>query len=96
MNDEKRIILDFSEADSLSKVHDLLKQAFGFSEYYGGNWDALSDCLGDFCSDGAEHTIELRGFYGMEIGLRAKCAPMLKVFGDAQEEWGNIEFTVVS
>ena len=96
MSGENIVILDFSKADSLVQVHDLLKQALGFPEYYGGNWDALSDCLGDFCSDGERHEIELRGFYEMEIGLRSECAPMLTVFADAQEEWGNIEFTVVS
>lgn len=96
MSHEKIVVLDFSKAQSLETVHDLLKEAFGFPEYYGRNWDALADCLGDFCSDGAEHAVEIRGLYAMEAELRMKCAPMLSVFGDAQEEWGNIECTVVS
>jgi len=90
------IIIDLAKADSISEIHDLLKVSFGFPDHYGRNWDALSDCLEDFCSDGAAYRIELRGFYAMETGLRAKCAPLLTVLGDVQEEWGNIEFTVIS
>ena len=96
MSDDRTIIIDLAKADSIGEIHDLLKESFGFPEYYGRNWDALSDCLEDFCSDGAACRIELRGFYAMETGLRTKCAPMLTVFGDVQEEWKNIEFTVVS
>ena len=96
MDENRTIILDFSKADSVREVHELLKKAFGFPEYYGRNWDALHDCLGDFCSDGGERFVEIHGFYSMDKQLRISCAPMLAVFGDVQEEMEQISFTVVS
>ena len=96
MDENRTIILDVSKAGSVREVHELLKEAFGFPEYYGRNWDALHDCLGDFCLDSGRCFVEIRGFYSMDEQLRMSCAPMLTVFGDVQEEMEKISFTVVS
>ena len=96
MSEEKKLILDLTGAESVSRIHEKLKEAFGFPDYYGKNWDALYDCLCDLLTDGEKHEVEIRGFYSMDEALRTQCAPMLIVFGDAQEEWGNLEVAVVS
>ena len=96
MSEAMRRILDFSGAQSIGQVHEILKEAFGFPDYYGGNWDAFNDCLGDLLTDGGEYEIEIRGFYSMEAALREKCAPMLTVLGDVQEEWGRVKVTLIS
>ena len=96
MTGEKARILDFFGAESAAEIHERMKEAFGFPDYYGKNWDALYDCLSDLLTDGESCEVEIRGFYSMDEALRRQCAPMLTVFGDAQEEWGNLEVTVVS
>ena len=44
-NKMKKIVLDGSILADEEKVHRYLKEKFSFSEYYGGNLDALYDCL---------------------------------------------------
>ena len=96
MSVERRVILDFSGAESVGQIHDLLKGAFGFPDYYGRNWDALYDCLGDLLTDGEALSVEICGFYSMDAALRAKCAPMLIVLGDVQEEREHLSVSVLS
>lgn len=38
---------DFEEAE---QVHAFLARELAFPDYYGGNFAALSDCLGDVCT----------------------------------------------
>lgn len=47
----KRIRLDFGKCSSKQAVHEYLKEQFGFPDYYGGNLDALYDCLTDLAED---------------------------------------------
>lgn len=96
MSEEKTVVLDFSGTESSAEIHEMLKEAFGFPGHYGKNWDALYDCLCDLLTDGEKYEVEVRGFYSMAAALRTRCAPMLTVFGDAQEEWGNLKVTVFS
>ncbi len=41
------IVLDGTRMDSRQGVHAELKQKLALPEYYGGNLDALNDCLGE-------------------------------------------------
>lgn len=41
----RRVELRGSALASMQKVHDTLKTALDFPEYYGKNLDALADCL---------------------------------------------------
>lgn len=53
---ENPIILDFSKCKYLGEIHSLLKEKFGFHDYYGENWDALWDLMQDVFSDDKEYT----------------------------------------
>ena len=66
----KKIVLTFTGIASKKEVHRYLKERLELPEYYGGNLDALYDCLTDICeptvfgiflplSDDAEPDIEL-------------------------------------
>ena len=39
------LFIDFKDVDTLDKMHEKLKQAFGFPDFYGANFNALIDCL---------------------------------------------------
>ncbi len=41
------LFIDFKDVNTLDKMHEKLKQAFGFPDFYGANVNALIDCLGD-------------------------------------------------
>ena len=41
------MVIDFKDVDTVDKMHKELKQAFGFPDFYGANFNALIDCLGD-------------------------------------------------
>lgn len=43
-----RVDLDGRQMTSRQSAHAELARAFGFPEYYGGNWDAFDECFGDF------------------------------------------------
>lgn len=42
-----RIELDGARMTSREEAHSEIARAFGFPEYYGGNWDAFADCFCD-------------------------------------------------
>ena len=73
------IVLDGKRMTGRQDMHQELKRKLGLPDYYGGNLDALNDCLGErperelIVIEDASDFLEACGSYG--IGL-------LKVFGD--------------
>ena len=47
----KAAVIDFSKFDDPRNVHAYLKETLSFPDYYGGNLDALYDCLTDIGED---------------------------------------------
>ena len=47
----KKIELYLTSAQDRSAIHDYLKRKLGLPDYYGGNLDALYDCLTGICED---------------------------------------------
>lgn len=56
------IVLDFSLCNSKYPIHKLLKDKFGFPEYYGENWTALFDFLDWLFYGEMEIVIEIHNF----------------------------------
>ena len=90
------VVLDFSGAETVREIHERLKEAFGFPEYYGNNWDALHDCLTDFAAACGGCSVEIKGFFEMEDRLRNQCAPMLSVFSDVCGEYPELTVKTLS
>lgn len=44
-----KLKLDFSTVKNFSDIHKVIKEAFGFPDFYGENLDALWDCMRDYC-----------------------------------------------
>ena len=55
--------VDFSDVEYFIQIHEALMRDLDFPDYYGGNLDALWDCLTDMLGDWAD--IELVGFEGV-------------------------------
>ncbi len=58
--ENRQFALDLRTVGSIEDLHGLLKTTFDFPDYYGRNWDALWDCLGEI--DRAPMTITLIGW----------------------------------
>lgn len=88
----KTIILKGEEFITKEKFHEILKNKLGFPEYYGGNLDALWDCLTTDLEYpvkihwvNVDKSIELLGNYvqiALDIFIKA-----------AEESQGNYIFT---
>jgi RNAse (barnase) inhibitor barstar len=94
--EKNSIVLDFSNCRYLGEIHAVLKESFGLPAYYGENWDALWDCLGDRFFENPNLVVEIRGYTTLPKELFDYCAPMLTLFKDICNEHPNVVFTLIS
>ena len=87
------IILDFTGCKYLGELHKILKERFGFPEYYGENLDALWDCLSYYCKD--RRNVLIKGIDTLPEELKEDMAEIMEVFDDVHEETPNITFEVI-
>lgn len=90
------IILDFTGCRYLGEIHRILKEHFGFPEYYGENWSALRDCLEYLYGGEGQRFVEIYGFGTLSQDMREECVKMLKIFDDVHEETPNVVFSLIS
>lgn len=93
---ENPIILDFSKCKYLGEIHLILKEKFGFHDYYGENWDALWDLMCDVFSVSKKYVVELHGFYSLDNELQEECKTMLKIFDRVHNETPNFSYEIIS
>ena len=90
------IILDFTGCRYLGEIHKILKERFGFPEYYGENWSALWDCLRDFVDEEDTLSVEIHGFQTLPDDLKEYCSKMLEIFDRVHKDTPNITFHMIS
>ena len=89
------IILDFTGCLYLGEIHKLLKERFGFPEYYGENWSALWDCLdGLFVGEG-QRTVKIVGLDTLPKELNEDVRIMLEVLNDVHTKTPNVTFDII-
>ena len=81
------VILKLDGCKDWGTLHRRIREAFGFPDYYGENWDAMWDCLTDVCLQPVQRHIIVEGFASMPQELRAYAAPMLEIFSDLQAKY---------
>jgi hypothetical protein len=77
--------IDIARIDAREDVLARVAQALEFPSWFGGNWDALADCLGDLSwRSGGGHVVVFEGFpRGDELGV------LLDVLRTTAEYWAE-------
>ena len=71
MEEKKIITLDLTGCKYLGEIHQRIKKAFDFPDFYGANWDAFWDLLRSECD--ADKVIVVG-----EIPYPKSCVPAFK------------------
>ena len=70
--------VDFSEVENYMDIHEVLKRDLEFPDYYGGNLDALNDCLTDMLSEIS--FIQMKGFEDLDKRFDGSFSEILQIF----------------
>lgn len=87
------VLLSLSGCNDWGTLHRRIREAFGFPDYYGENWDAMWDCLTDVFLQPVQRHIIVEGFDALPRELRAYAAPMGEIFSDLQEKYPWVSVT---
>ena len=71
-------ILDFRHVKSYDEVHKIIRETFGFPDYYGENWSAFWDCLTDMVGEAPIH-VQIYGRERFRSKFPEQCATMLDI-----------------
>lgn len=95
MISDNPIILDFSGCRYPDDIHERIKLAFGFPNYYGANWDALWDCLRDFAlSESEKRTVKVKGVSTLPKELREYTGEAVAILKELQQNYPIVEVLV--
>ncbi|MBQ7936233.1 MAG: barstar family protein [Clostridia bacterium] len=78
-----KITLDLSNCKYLGEIHQRIKEAFDFPNFYGENWDAFEDLLWSNCS---AEIIEISGENTLSKELFAEINILHSILADAKSE----------
>ena len=85
-----KFVLDGEKIESREELLENMENAFDFPEWFGGNLDALYDCLGSLME---EIDIEIVHFEVLEKNLGDYAGKILRVLQDAAKVNLNIQIT---
>ncbi|UHA75500.1 barstar family protein [Paenibacillus sp. 481] len=89
----QKIVIDGSSITSKEQLHQLLQQQLKLPDYYGGNLDALWDCL--TCDVELPVEIEWRDYEQTRKQLGDYADRMVQTFKAAEKEsHGKLRFTI--
>ncbi len=80
------ITLDLNGCKYLSEMHERIKAAFEFPEWYGKNWSAFWDLL----SEPREYTsVEIKGITSLPKELKESGQMLISLLDQNQKKWEN-------
>ena len=87
----KKITIDLTPVCDKEELHTLLSRCLDFPEWYGGNLDALYDCLTGVCEE-TEITIENFDLLEERMGQYAMSFRKVMEKADEDNDRVNVEF----
>ncbi len=88
----EKITLDLTGCKYIRQIHRIIKETFGFPEFYGSNYYALWDCMRDYCDD---MEVEIKGLSTLPPDFEDFKEIMLNIFERVTTE-NNFRYTVIS
>lgn len=79
MENKKVIKLDLTECKYLGEIHERIREAFDFPEWYGQNWDAFWDLLRTECD---ADKLKIYGEYTLPKSLKKSIESMHQILED--------------
>lgn len=97
MNEVKTIVLDLTDCKYLGELHERIRIAFNFPEWYGKNWDAFwdllwSDCEAEMVEIIGEHTLSKE--FSAELNLMHEVLQQSKI--ESRKYKGNFDYKIIS
>ncbi|MBQ2676862.1 MAG: barstar family protein [Clostridia bacterium] len=86
---KKTAILDLTGCKYLGELHQRIKSALDFPEYYGGNWDGLWDCLNRDCD---VNIVTIKGSTKVAEELKSSVITMIEIFDENKQYWANTDY----
>ena len=80
MEEKKTVTLDLTGCKSLGEIHQRIKKAFDFPDFYGQNWDAFWDLLRNECD---ANKIEVLG----EDTVSKELEPSIEMINEILQEF---------
>ena len=80
MEEKKTVTLDLTGCQSLGEIHQRIKKAFDFPDFYGQNWDAFWDLLRNECD---ANKIEVLG----EDTVSKELEPSIEMINEILQEF---------
>lgn len=91
MKHEKRLTLNARRMDTRENAHAHLKQRLRLPDWYGGNLDALNDCLGEI---GEPTRIVVRFAPKLTLSLGDYGAKLIQVLEQSAQENKNLRVSL--
>ena len=82
-----KYIVDFSKVKYYIEIHEVLKRELDFPDYYGGNTDALWDCLTDMLGESSH--IEIFGFDDIKERYKNEWDGIISIFKKAKHAYND-------
>ena len=79
--------VDFSEVEHFIEIHEVLKRDLDLPDYYGGNTDALWDCMTDMLGDDTQ--IDIIGFENIKRKYVNEWDNVIRIFKKVKHAYGD-------